>query len=262
MKVDWLDATGYSKNRGFGNGGVGERNKLVKISVVLPSYLEAENLKKILPSINEELRVQKIDYEILVIDTMEPMDNTKEVCEDNNATYVVRQGGNLYGDAIRTGFSVAQGQYVVVMDADGSHNPKDIVRFCEEMEKENWDLVIGSRYCKGGKTDNNFILRFMSWTLNVTYRIFFGLKVKDISDSFRMYRSEQVKLLNLECMNFDIVEEILITLNYTHNTFRIKEIPISFGKRATGESKRDLVKFIKSYLKTIRRLLIIKKKYK
>lgn len=63
----------------------------------------------------------------------------------------------------------------------------------------------------------------MSWILNVTYRIMYGLKVK--------------------------VEEILIKLKYCLNNFRVKEIPISFNKRAAGESKRDLVKFIGSYIR-------------
>jgi dolichol-phosphate mannosyltransferase len=73
-----------------------------------------------------------------------------------------------------------------------------------------------------------------------------------------MYRAKDIKGITLECDNFDIVEEILIKLRYTTDTFKVKEIPISFNKRAAGESKRDLLKFIKSYIKTIRRLLKIK----
>lgn len=145
------------------------------------------------------------------------------------------------------------------MDADGSHNPHDILRFYHEMKKKRYTLIIGSRYCKGGCTDNNFVLRFMSWVLNVTYRVAFGLEVKDVSDSFRMYYAECVKQLELECDNFDIVEEILIKLKYSVKDFEVKEIPISFHKRAEGESKRDLVKFIGSYLKTMKKLLQIKR---
>ena len=100
----------------------------------------------------------------------------------------------------------------------------------------------------------------MSWILNLTYRILFQLKVKDVSDSFRMYRTADLKSLDFECNNFDIVEEILIKLQYSIPNFKIKEIPISFHKRAAGESKRDLLKFIRSYLVTMRRLLKIKHK--
>ena len=227
------------------------------ISVVLPAYQEAENLKNILPNIHAVLK--DVEHEILVIDTMTPMDDTEAICRKNNTRYVPRTGGNLYGDAIRTGFASATGKYTVIMDADGSHDPREILNFLSVMEQGQTDLVIGSRYCKGGYTDNNFILRFMSWALNVTYRVFFGLKVKDVSDSFRMYKTQQIQQLQFACDNFDIVEEILIKLSYSFDPYIIRELPISFNKRVAGESKRDLVKFIISYITTIRKLMQIKR---
>lgn len=226
------------------------------ISVILPAYKEEENLKKLLPLIERTLQETELPHEILVVDTMEPTDNTKIVCEQNKSTYVKREGGNLYGDAIRTGMQKAQYEYTVVMDADGSHNPEDIKRFLPEIQ--NCDLVIGSRYTKGGKTDNNFILRAMSYILNCTYRIVFGIKAKDISDSFRMYKTQMLKDLILECQNFDIVEEILIKLVLHNKGLKIKEVPIVFNKREYGQSKRDLKKFIVSYLKTMKTLYGIK----
>lgn len=230
------------------------------ISCILPAYNEAENLKWILPQIHRELKSLALEYEILIVDTMEKLDDTDMVVSTGGAVYVRREGGNLYGDAIRTGLKRAQGKYIVIMDADGSHNPHDIVRFYNEMQKKPYSLIIGSRYCKNGHTNNNCVLIFMSWLLNVTYRILFGLRIKDISNSYRMYRAEYVKNLSLECSNFDIVEEILIKLKYTIPDFTVLEVPITFDKRRKGESKRDLVKFVKSYLKTIKRLMAIKRK--
>ncbi len=64
--------------------------------------------------------------------------------------------------------------------------------------------------------------------------------------------------LTLDCDNFDIVEEILIKLSLTTDAFTVKEIPIVFSKRDEGESKRDLIKFIRSYFKTISKLMRIK----
>jgi len=226
------------------------------LSIILPSYKESENLKKILPKIHSVLMPLCIPYEILVVDTMNPMDETEEICNENKASYIPRKGGNFYGDAIHTGFSTAKYLYTVVMDADGSHNPEDIVRFLNEIK--DYDIVIGSRYCKGGETDNNFILRFMSYVLNLSYRIVFGIKAKDVSNSYRMYYTEQIKKLNLECINFDIVEEILIKLNVAKKGFAIKEVPIKFNKREFGESKRDLKKFIVSYITTMKKMYDIK----
>ena len=228
------------------------------ISIVMPAYQEADNLRKLLPQLNMVFEGTNVAYELLVIDTISPLDDTKQVCEANGAVYITRKGGNYYGDAIRTGINEARGRYMIIMDADGSHNPSDCFRMHYEMLSGEYDLIIGSRYCNGGYTDNVFILRFMSWILNVSYRLIFKLKVKDVSNSFRMYHTEEVKQIKLECKNFDIVEEILIRLNSIYKPLRIKEIPISFNKRDEGKSKRSLVKFIFSYIKTIRRLYSIK----
>lgn len=230
----------------------------MELSIVLPAYKEADNLRKILPKINEEVSKLNIDYEILVIDTIEKMDDALEVCELNTATHITREGGNFYGDAIRTGIKKAKGKYLLIMDADGSHEPKSIIDIYRKITNENLDIVVGSRYCKGGKTDNNFILKMMSWSLNLTYKIIFSLKVNDCSNSFRMYDSSKLKMLNLECTNFDIVEEILIKLQLRYPNIKIGEVPVHFKKRDEGVSKRDLVKFIFSYISTIKKLLKIK----
>ena len=128
------------------------------ISVIIPSYQEAENLKNILPNLKANLVSIGIPYEILCVDTIEKMDDTEKVCNECGATYVKRQGGNNYGDAIRTGFRTAQYEYTVVMDGDGSHDPKYIKDFYTEIQNGH-DLIIGSRYTKGGNTQNPFILK-------------------------------------------------------------------------------------------------------
>lgn len=226
----------------------------MKISVVLPAYKEEENLSILLPKLKQTLDQLQEEYEILVVDTMEKMDNTEDICNQYDVRYINRRGGNVYGDAIRTGFKDAKGEYIVVMDADGSHDCEDILRFYKVMEKGHYDLVIGSRYVKGGQTDNNFILKTMSLMVNVAYRIIFNLRVSDVSDSYRMYDASKVKNIRCRCDNFDIVEEILIRLKVHYPKLKIKEVPITFNKRMYGESKRDLVKFIFSYVQTICRL--------
>lgn len=234
------------------------------LSVMMPCYKEAENLSVILPKIRDVLSEIGTEAEILVVDTTKPMDDTEKICESidfNGITcrYIARKNGNTYGDAIRTGIDEAKGEHLVIMDADGSHSPEDIKRLYDDMTADPCGIVIGSRYVPGGNTDNNFILIFMSNTLNVFYRLTFGLKVKDVSDSFRIYDAAKLKTINLKCDNFDIVEEILIKFSDKFPKHKIREIPICFNKRMFGESKRDLVKFIFSYLSTIRRLKKLRK---
>lgn len=226
------------------------------ISIVIPAYREAENLAVLLPELQRVF--QDVDHEIDIIDTMEPLDGTEDVCQKHGANYVRREGGNTYGDAVRTGFQVARKDRILMMDADGSHMPSDARRMMEGCEP--FDLTIGSRYVAEGKTDNPAILIFMSKIVNVCFRIALGLKVKDISDSFRIYKAEDVKRLQLDCNNFDIVEEIIIKLALYNAPYKIREVPITFNKRMYGESKRDLVRFTFSYVQTIARLVRIKRK--
>ena len=226
------------------------------LSIVIPAYLEEKNLSVLLPKIHSALNGSDVLYEIIVVDSIEPKDNTVDICFKNNATYINRVDGNNYGDAIRTGIKFANGEKTVIMDADGSHDPiyiRDFLAFCDE-----YDLVIGSRYVKNGKTNNSFILIAMSQIVNIAYRIFLSIRVKDVSNSFRLYDSSSLKQLELECDNFDIVEEILIKLIIQKPDIKMHETPIEFKKRLYGDSKRDLFKFCLSYLSTIIRLVRIK----
>lgn len=212
------------------------------ISIIIPAYQEGDNLQLMLPEIHKALAGLQIPYEILVIDTQQPMDQTPEVCRKFQAFYCPRERGNYYGDAVRTGISRAQYSFSVIMDGDGSHDVRDIIRMLELMEQNKLDLVIGSRYIDGGCSFNGPISKFMSASLNFVFRLVFHIKVQDFSNSFRMYRSELLKHLDLRCNNFDIVEEILIRLA-DQKDFRFEEIPIIFSKRKEGVSKRKLIPF-------------------
>lgn len=230
----------------------------MKLSVLLPSYNEEENLKTLLPKIKENLEEKEnLEYEIIVVDSMDKLDDTEEVCKENNAKFYRRENGNSYGDAIRTGISKAKNDYLLVMDADGSHSPKELVKLINDCE--SYDLTIGSRYVKNGKTQNNIILIIMSWMVNIAYRLCLKIKIKDISNSLRIYKTKDIKSLKLESNNFDIVEEILIKLCLKNKEYKIREVPITFEKRKQGKSKRKLGKFILSYIKTMKRLIKIRK---
>lgn len=230
----------------------------MSLSVVLPAYKEAENLEILLPQIIKVLSTMGVPYEVLVIDSRQKYDNTEQICIANACNYIKRENGDYYGDAIRTGIKFAKMNYLLIMDADGSHNPHDIPMIYETMRSGEFNVIIGSRYTKGGNSSNNLILKFMSYIVNLTYRVIFRIKAKDVSNSFKMYHTKQMKSLELHCNNFDIVEEILIRLSILHSEFSIKEVPIYFNKRIHGESKRDLLLFILSYISTIHRMYKIR----
>jgi len=224
----------------------------IKVSVIIPSYLEEENLRIIIPRLKDEMQKIDGDYEILIVDTMRAMDHTEDVCKDKNIIYLNRKKGNNYGDAVRTGIDNANGEYIIFMDADGSHSPEFISRLYRY--KNDYDVVIASRYIDGGATDNNSILIFMSWIVNTVYSIVLNLKCKDVSNSFKLYRGDLLKNLNLYCDNFDIVEEILFKLKKINKSLKIKEVPFSFKKRMFGQTKRNLFLFMVSYIFTLLKL--------
>ena len=191
-------------------------------------------------------------FEIIVVDTQEAMDQSGEVCAQHGVRYIHRRGGNRYGDAVRTGIEEATGEYILFMDADGSHAPEFIPRLFECAGQ--YDVVIASRYVDKGHTENSFMLILMSRVLNLTYSLVLGLPCKDVSNSFKIYRAAQLKPLNLHCNNFDIVEEILFKMRRGNPRLTIKEIPFTFKKRMFGETKRNLFVFILTYVFTMIKL--------
>lgn len=223
---------------------------------MLPAYEEAANLDILLPQLHAAARALVADYEILVVDTESPRDDTPAVCRRHAARYVPRQGGNLYGHAIRTALAEARGQRVVFMDADGSHNPAFLASLWARREEA--DLVIASRYIRGGKTENPAVLIFMSLVVNVVFRLFLGLQCADVSNSFRLYRGDDLRSLRLRCDHFDIVEEILVKLVFSRRGYRVVEVPIVFEKRKAGKTKRNLLTFAFGYAVTLMRLLKLK----
>lgn len=227
----------------------------VDLTVVMPSYLEEENLRLLLPRVTRTLQEMGVRWEVLVVDTQTPLDNTAAVCELNQCTCVSRQGGNTFGDAVRTGIRCSRGNHVVFMDADGSHAPEFISVLWRHREEA--DVIIASRYAPGGVTENSWSLVLMSRLLNVSYSWILGLNCYDVSNSFKLYRGEMLRTLNLVCDHFDIVEEILYRLVHGTPAASLKEIPSAFKKRMFGDTKRNLLLFVASYLYTILRLRLV-----
>ncbi len=224
---------------------------MIELSIVIPAYREEENLRLLLPRLKAVLDETKLAFEILVVDTQTPLDNSKEVCEVEQLRYVPRENANDYADAVRTGISRALGTYILFMDADGSHTPEYIPKLLQY--RQQFDVVSASRYVSGGDTENSFYLILMSRIVNLAYSIVLGLNCKDVSNSFKLYRASQLRELQLRCRNFDIIEEILFKLTRKFK-IKIKEVPFTFKKRMFGDSKRNLVVFMMTYLYTLLRL--------
>jgi dolichol-phosphate mannosyltransferase len=224
----------------------------IDLNIIIPAFLEEENLRLLLPRLKDTLEKTYLVCEVLIIDTISPLDNTKSVCEEFGAIYISRKENNSYGSAIREGIRNSKGEFIIFMDSDGSHSPEFITKMLEY--KDEFDVVIASRYVEGGFTENGKILTFMSRVLNYSYSIILNLKCKDVSNSFKLYRSNLVKGQSYSCDNFDIVEEILFKVAKNQKNLKIKEIPYTFKSRIFGKTKRNLLLFIITYIFTILKL--------
>lgn len=233
-------------------GQVAGPGEAVELTVSIAAYREAENLQTMLPLIKAAAAALTPRYEVLVVDTQEPMDDTEAVCAAQGVRHVRRVGGNAYGDAQRTIIRQARGEFLLNMDADGSHGPEYFARMWAE--RQRFDITIGSRYAPGGHTDNPALLIWMSYVVNLTFRIAFRINAKDVTNSFRLYRRAILAPLHLSSNDFDILEEILIKAALAKPPARIGEVPVTFARRKAGESKRKLVQFAFGYLKTLKRL--------
>ena len=220
------------------------------VNVCLLTYNEAENLKIIVPQIKDELNKLHVDYNIKVIDARKTTDNTEAVCKELNVEHYLQPD---YGqaDAMKHGISLCDKDIFLVLDADGSHNPKYIPDIYKKFTEENCDLVIGSRYVEGGVTNDKFTSQIMSHILNCVMRVVLGVKTRDISGGYRMYDAKQIKAITITSKNFEMQQEIIGRLIANNRNLKIGEVPIVFEQRINGKSTRRLLLYIWCYFKNI-----------
>lgn len=232
-----------------------------EISILIPSFKEYENLKFLLPQIYNSIKKNFTSHKlnVIVVDSIEYDVKTKSLCDKYGFIYINREKTDNFGDAIRTGIeyvnkNFSNSKWLIIMDSDGSHDSNIFFEFSKLINLNKFDLVIASRYIRGGSTENNLILKFLSSVVNLIYRKYFNLNIKDVSNNFRLYRFSLLKDIDLVEENFEVVEEILIKLLKNNPNLRISEIPSKFLNRKYGKSKRNLFRFSITYFKSILRL--------
>ena len=222
---------------------------------MIPTYNEASNIKTV---IGDVLNCGVSDIEVLVVDDNSP-DGTYKIVEEISKTnpkvhLLLRKEFKGRGYAGKDGFlkAVEMGaKYVVEMDGDGSHDPKYIKNFRAAIE--NCDVVIGSRYVNGGKDEERTLLRKLISNFSRRYLSFvLGVKIQDPTSGYRMFKSEVLKTFanNLAANDPFIVSEVLYYLR--KNKFIIKEEPIEFLSRISGQSKLRPWTLIKYLFKVIK----------
>ena len=214
----------------------------MRIVVIVPTYNEAENL----PRLVSALFALPLDLSVMIVDDNSP-DGTGRIADDLAAAHpgrvrVMHRTGKLglssaYLQAFRTLFD-SDVDAIAHMDSDFSHDPKDLVAMAKQLA--NFDMVIGSRYIKGGGTDVEWPLwrKALSAWGNFYSRTILGVTPHDVTAGFRIWRRDTLQGMPLERIKSSgyvfMVEMAYLACCLE---YRIGEVPVYFAERRLGKSK-------------------------
>jgi dolichol-phosphate mannosyltransferase len=212
----------------------------MKTLIIIPTYNELENLPRLLP----EVLSKEEGIHILIVDDNSP-DGTADFVEDqmknNDRIHLLKRPSKQgLGTAYIAGFKFALKNgydFVFEMDADFSHDPKEIPRFLDEIK--NSDLVLGSRYINGVNVINWPMRRLLlSSFANLYTRFITGMPVHDATGGYKCFRRKVLEAINLEKVTSNgYAFQIEMSFKAWKKGFRVKEIPIIFVDRVKGKSK-------------------------
>ncbi len=230
------------------------------ISIIVPTFKEAENLPLLVPQVAAAFRENPIarnwNWEIIIVDDNSP-DGTKDVLDQLSARfpqvrYLIRTKDRGLSSAVLAGIALSRNDFIVVMDADLSHPPEALPTLVEPLLRDQADFVIGSRYVDGGKTEDWSRLRWLnSAGATLLARPLVGA-IKDPMAGFFAFRREALRLADpLNPIGYKIGLELVAKTHIAPS--RVLEVPITFRNRAHGHSKLTLKEQFR-YLEHLSRL--------
>lgn len=230
----------------------------MQASVVVPTYNERENIE----SLVEQLLALPLALYVLIVDDNSP-DGTGDLADtlaarnDARVSVIHRPAKLGLGTAYVAGFehALARGaDTILTMDADFSHHPRYIPAMVE-MSGAGFDLVIGSRYVRGGGTRGcSWRRRLLSWGANGFARVLLGLRARDATAGFRCYRREvleSVEPREIRSSGYSFLIEMLYRAQ--RHGWRVGEVPILFDNRRLGKSKISRAEILRA-MQTVLRL--------
>ena len=208
------------------------------LSIVVPTYNERERLAELVDAVLSAGKSAGLSIEVVIVDDNSP-DGTGVLADELAKTrpmQVVRRSGKLgLGTAVVAGFCVATAPIVGVMDADFSHPPALVPKLYSAMKSTGADVVVGSRYIRGGSTPD------WPWSRRLLSRIGCWLArpiapIRDAASGFFLIRADLARTVKIQAGGFKICLELLVR-GAPH---RVVEIPYLFADRELGESKMSL----------------------
>jgi dolichol-phosphate mannosyltransferase len=228
-----------------------------KVSIIIPTYNEAENIKDLINAIEKVLKENKINsYEIVVVDDNSP-DKTYEIVEkisktNNHVKLIKRERKGGLSSAVHEGINNTDGDIVVVMDADFQHPPELLPKLIDSLKDH--DISIASRYVKGGKIEGFSLPRKIiskGATLIAKILVPEVNKTSDPMSGFFAFKRNSINLKNINTIGYKILFEIL----YRNPKAKSIDVPYTFKNRTKGKSKlgtREIIEFLFHAIKNSR----------
>jgi len=237
-----------------------------ELSVVISAYNEEKSVEKVLNGVLQSFKKYGIIGELIFMDnhcTDKTGDIADKVAKKSKKLRVIhrrRRKSRDLGSSLIEGLNQAKGEFVLIMDCDDSHNYQDVKRLFSQ--RKNADIIIGSRFVKGGGSDFTLKRKVISNFYNFLIPLFLGVKIKDMTTGFKLYNREKVlKGMNLKNNGFGLHIELILKAKAKGCTH--KEIPIYY-KKSAGKSHLNYKKQFWSYGKPALTMLgcrIIRKTY-
>jgi dolichol-phosphate mannosyltransferase len=231
----------------------------MKVSVVVPTYNEKENVGVLIPRVFEVFKASKINGSVIVVDDNSPDGTAAEVrrlMKKYPISLIERDRKMGLGSAYIAGFKRALEQkadMVFEMDADLSHDPSAMPAFIAKANS-GFDVVVGSRLVAGGRVVGwGMHRKAVSFFGNSIGRLIAGIGVSDLTSGYRVYKKDVLKGIELdkvESKSYDFQLEMLA--RSAKNDFKVGTVPIVFHDRIRGESKLskfDMMKFLLTAIK-------------
>lgn len=228
----------------------------MKTAVIIPTYNEKENIQDLIQAI---FSLDIPGLEVVAVDDNSP-DGTgvavAEIAKSNSRVHVIHRPKKMgLGTAYLDGFRYALdrgAEHLFEMDADLSHDFSVLPDFLKHIESN--DVVVGSRYISGGKTENwNWTRKSVSYLGNLYARFILNVPIRDLTTGFKCYRRRVAEFLagrNIDAVGY--VFQIETTYHAYHHGYSVKEIPITFSERRSGKSKFDFQIIRESFWKVLK----------
>ena len=211
----------------------------MKLSVIIPIYNEVESIREIVNRVQET----KLAWEIVLVDDGS-IDGTRDLLKEmdgkDKVRVVLHEKNQGKGAAVRTGFDTAQGEILLIQDADLEYDPRDYPILLRPLEEGIADVVYGSRFLGGPRRVVMFWHMVANYLLTFMTNILYNTILSDMETGYKVFRRKVIEGMPLHAKRFDFEPEF--TAKVLKRRYRIFEVPISFNPRDYSEGKKIKLK--------------------